>query len=256
VTRAELRERPLVAVPARFSASASALRYQAEVAARALVEAVFRAGGEPVVLHPHAPDGVADDDDVAARLEPFDAVLLPGGGDLAPHWYAGAEHPSLYDVDVEQDAFDLAVARWAWVSGRPLLAVCRGLQVLNVSRGGTLLPDMPRYHRHLVSDLQLDPASGVGAAVGTTRLAISCYHHQALDRLGDGLVATARAEDGTVEAVERDGHGPGWFLGVQWHPEDTAATDPAQQALFDAFVAAAPARRRQQVPLPARGAGA
>jgi putative glutamine amidotransferase len=256
VTPAVPRERPLVAVPARFSASASALRYQAEVAARALVEAVFRAGGEPVLLHPHAPDGVADDGDVAARLEPFDAVLLPGGGDLAPQWYAGAEHPSLYDVDVEQDAFDLAVARWAWSSGRPLLAVCRGLQVLNVSRGGTLLADMARHHRHVVSELRLAAGSGVAAAVGTTRLAISCYHHQALDRLGEGLRATARAEDGTLEAVERDDGGSSWFLGVQWHPEDTAATDPAQQALFDAFVAAAPLRRQAAASLTAGAAGA
>ncbi len=235
-----------MALPARFSASASALRYRAEVSARALVEAVFRAGGEPAVLHPHAPGGIADDAEVADRLAPFDAVLLPGGGDLAPHWYDGTAHPSLYDVDTEQDAFDLAVARWAWTSGRPLLAVCRGLQVVNVARGGTLLADMPTHHRHVVSDLQLDPASGVAAAVGADHVVISCYHHQALDRLGEGLHASARSQDGVVEAVERTDPGAGWFLGVQWHPEDTAADDPAQQALLDAFVSAA--RRVQPVP--------
>jgi putative glutamine amidotransferase len=231
--------RPLVAVPARVSASASALRYRAEVAAQALVEGIFRAGGEPVVLHPHAPDARPDVDAVGARLARFDAVLLPGGGDLSHRWYGGDDHPALYDVDEQQDAFDLAVALWALQSGTPLLAVCRGLQVVNVALGGSVLADMPSHHRHVVSDLVLEQGTGVAAAVGTTRLRISCYHHQALARLGSGLRATAWAPDGVVEAVERDAPGPGWFLGVQWHPEDTAAQDPAQQRLFDTLVAQA-----------------
>jgi putative glutamine amidotransferase len=234
--------RPLVAVPARFSASASALRYRAEVAARALVEGVFRAGGEPALLHPHAPDGSADPDEVALRLARFDAVLLPGGGDLSAQWYGGQPHASLYDVDEEQDAFDLAVARWALASGTPLLAVCRGLQVVNVALGGTVVADMPSHHRHVVSELSLEPGTGVAVALGATEVRISCYHHQALDRLGEGLRATAWAPDGVVEAVERDTAGAGWFLGVQWHPEDTAADDPVQQRLLDTFVAAAQVR--------------
>jgi putative glutamine amidotransferase len=229
-------QRPTIAVPARFSASASALRYRAEVTARALVEAVFRAGGEPVVVHPHAPDGVPDVAAVAARLGRFDAVLLPGGGDLAPHWYGGPGHESIYDVDAEQDAFDLAVARWALDGGVPLLAVCRGTQVVNVAQGGTIVTDMPSHHRHVVSDLVLDPGTGVAAALGATHVEISCYHHQAVDRIGTGLVATAQAPDGVIEALERAEPGTGWFLGVQWHPEDTAADDPAQQALFDTLV--------------------
>ncbi len=234
--------RPLVAVPARFSASASALRYRAEVAARALVQGVFRAGGEPAILHPDAPDAQPDVEAVGARLARFDAVLLPGGGDLSPRWYGGGGHASLYDVDEQQDAFDLAVAQWALQSGTPLLAVCRGLQVVNVALGGTLLADMPSHHRHVVSDLVLEPGTGVATAVGTTDLRISCYHHQALDRLGTGLRATAWAPDGVVEAVERDASAPGWFLGVQWHPEDTADEDSAQQRLFDALVAQAGGR--------------
>jgi putative glutamine amidotransferase len=234
--------RPLIAVPARFSASASALRYRAEVAAQALVEAIFRAGGEPAVLHPDAPGNRPDAEAVAARLTRFDGVLLPGGGDLSPRWYGGEGHDSLYDVDEQQDAFDLAVAQWALHSGTPLLAVCRGLQVVNVALGGNVLADMPTRHRHVVSDLVLEEGTGIAAVVGTTHLRISCYHHQALDRLGAGLRATAWAPDGVVEAVERDPSGPGWFLGLQWHPEDTAADDPAQQRLFDALVAQAGGR--------------
>ncbi|WP_018566112.1 gamma-glutamyl-gamma-aminobutyrate hydrolase family protein [Streptomyces sp. PsTaAH-124] len=238
--------RPLVAVPARFSASASALRHAAEVNARALVEAVWRAGGEPATIHPHAPGGVCDPAQAAARLARFDAVLLPGGGDLAPHRYGAHEaHAAVYDVDDEQDAFDLEVARQALALRLPLLAVCRGLQVVNTALGGTLHQDMGgpgREHRHLRHPVSLTPGSAVAAVTGADKAEASCYHHQHVDRLGSGLTATAYAADGTVEAVELEAAGPGtggWFLAVQWHPEDTAREDPAQQRLFDALVAAA-----------------
>ncbi|WP_031094337.1 MULTISPECIES: gamma-glutamyl-gamma-aminobutyrate hydrolase family protein [unclassified Streptomyces] len=233
--------RPLIAVPARFSATASALRYAAEVNARALIEAVWRAGGEPVTLHPHAPDGRADPTEVAARLTRFDGLLLPGGGDIAPHRYGAAEaHEAVYDVDDEQDAFDLELARQALAHGTPLLAVCRGLQVVNTALGGTLHQDMGgpgREHRHVRHPVSIVPGSALARATGVDKAEASCYHHQHVDRLGEGLTVTARAADGTVEAVElADG---GRALAVQWHPEDTAHEDPAQQALFDALVSAA-----------------
>ncbi|MEU9331821.1 gamma-glutamyl-gamma-aminobutyrate hydrolase family protein [Streptomyces sp. NPDC048290] len=234
--------RPLIAVPARFAASTSALRYTAEVTARALTEAVWRAGGEPVTLHPHAPGGTADPAEVAARLARFDGLLLPGGGDLAPHRYgATATDPSVYDVDDEQDAFDLELARRALTTGVPLLAVCRGLQVVNTALGGTLHQDMggpDRAHRHLRHLVAPAPGSALAALMGPDKADVSCYHHQRIDRLGTGLTVTARAADGTIEAAELPG-AAGWFLAVQWHPEDTAAADPAQQALFDALTTAA-----------------
>ncbi|MFB9735246.1 gamma-glutamyl-gamma-aminobutyrate hydrolase family protein [Streptomyces thermocoprophilus] len=234
--------RPLIAVPARFSATTSALRHAAEVNARALVEAVWRAGGEPATIHPHAPEGVADPTEVAARLARFDGLLLPGGGDLAPHRYGATDtHDAVYDVDDEQDAFDLELARRALTAGLPTLAICRGLQVVNTALGGTLHQDMGgpgRDHRHLRHPVTLAPDSALTRVTGTDKAEASCYHHQHVDRLGDGLTVTARATDGTVEAVELPG-GPGWFLAVQWHPEDTAHEDPAQQRLFDALVRAA-----------------
>ncbi len=214
--------RPLIAIPARFSASASALRYAAEVSARALVDAVWRAGGEPVTIHP-APD------DVATRLSRFDGLLLPGGGDLAPHRYGAADtHASVYDVDDLQDSFDLALACAALDFGLPLLAICRGLHVVNVALGGTLSQDMDPDHRYL--------RHPVTAHSGP--MTVSCYHHQRVDRLGDGLAVIATAVDGTIEAVDLPA-ATGWFAAVQWHPEDTAATDPLQQNLFDTFVKAA-----------------
>ncbi|MDX3129463.1 gamma-glutamyl-gamma-aminobutyrate hydrolase family protein [Streptomyces europaeiscabiei] len=231
--------RPLIAIPARFSATTSALRYAAEVNARALIEAVWRAGGEPASIHPA-------DGDAAARLARFDGVLLPGGGDLAPHRYGAADtHDSVYDVDEVQDAFDLEAARAALRSGIPLLAVCRGLQVVNVALGGTLEQDMggpEREHRHLVHPVALRRGTVLERATGAQKVEASCYHHQRVDRLGEGLEVTARAADGTAEGLElRDA--PGWFTAVQWHPEDTAHEDPAQQALFDALVRAADSRR-------------
>jgi putative glutamine amidotransferase len=231
--------RPLIAIPARFSATTSALRYAAEVNARALIEAVWRAGGEPVSIHP-AQTGTA------ARLARFDGVLLPGGGDLAPHSYGAVDtHASVYDVDDVQDAFDLDVARAALETGLPLLAVCRGLQAVNVALGGTLEQDMGgpgRDHRHVVHPVALEAGSVVARATAAEKVAASCYHHQRVDRLGAGLRVTARAADGTVEALELPTAG-GWFGAVQWHPEDTAHEDPVQQRLFDALVRAAEERR-------------
>jgi putative glutamine amidotransferase len=227
--------RPLIAVPARFSATTSALRYAAEVNARALIEAVWRAGGEPASIHPAATD-------VPARLARFDGVLLPGGGDLAPHRYgARAVHESVYDVDDTQDLFDLEVARHALDLGLPLLAVCRGLQVVNVALGGTLEQDMggpEREHRHLVHPVAVRRGTLLEQATAAQKIEASCYHHQRVDRPGTGLTVTARAADGTVEGLELHG-ARGWFTAVQWHPEDTAHEDQAQQGLFDALVRAA-----------------
>ena len=224
--------RPLIALPARFSASASALRYRAEVASRALVEAVYRAGGEPFVMHPAEPFE-------ASRLDRCDGLLLPGGGDVHPrHYGARTEHEALYDVDDGQDAFDLALAAHALDTGIPTLAVCRGMQVVNTVLGGTLDQHMARDHRHRVHPVTVRPGTLLAKTLDAEEATASCYHHQATATLAPGLVPTAFAADGTIEAAETAGNGR-WFLAVQWHPEDTAATDRAQQALFDALIRAA-----------------
>lgn len=235
--------RPRIVVPARFSTSASALRYGADVVARNLVAAVYAAGGEPLVMHPVAPDGRVEDAEVADRLAVADGLLLPGGGDLAAHWTGQPEHPTLYDVDDEQDAFDLALARVAGERGVPTLAICRGLQVVNAARGGTVVQDMAEaggegaHHRHRRHRVAVEPGTALARIVGEA-LDVSCYHHQCLDRLGAGLRVIARSDDGVVEAVEA-GDAAGWFLGVQWHPEDTWSENPAQFGLFQALVEAA-----------------
>ncbi len=229
---------PIVAIPARFSSSASAHRHRAISTARALSEAVLLAGGEPVTIHPFAPGGGVVAGDVARRLSFVDAVLLPGGGDLDPATYGQTvQSDHVYDVDPEQDSFDVAVARWAIESGTPLLAICRGWQVLNVALGGELEQHMAEPHRNVVHDVTVDAGSALAEVVGTTTAA-SCYHHQRVSRLGDGLVPVAHAADGTIEGAVLPGAN-GWVLAVQWHPEDTFSSDPDQLALFQALVAAA-----------------
>ncbi|MGL5810559.1 MAG: gamma-glutamyl-gamma-aminobutyrate hydrolase family protein [Nocardioides sp.] len=240
--------RPLIAIPSRFSATASALRYRAEVGSRDLISAVYAAGGEPLLVHP------ASGEPPRERLAWADGVLLPGGGDLAPRWAGQPGHEALYDVDEEQDAFDLAVARHALGSGLPLLAVCRGLQVVNVALGGTLVLDMDsagsnsgrsgsggdlRQHRHRVHEVRTVAGTRTAELLGP-RVTASCYHHQCVDRIGSGLMVTATAEDGVIEAVElaEPPAGTGWFFGVQWHPEDNWGDQPGQSAIFRAFVGA------------------
>jgi putative glutamine amidotransferase len=233
--------RPLVVIPARFSASASAHRYRALSTARALSEGVLRAGGEPLTVHPWAPQGEADPIEVGRRLGFADAVLLPGGGDVSPHLYGEQVTDSaVYDVDAEQDAFDVAVARWALGAGVPLLAVCRGFQLVNVALGGDLEQHMAVPHTHVVHDVTIQPDTELAAVVGT-RASVSCFHHQRVRRLGAGFTPVAHASDGTIEAAVLTG-AAGWFLGVQWHPEDTADSDPLQLAVFWSLVTAARTR--------------
>lgn len=223
--------RPRIAVLGRFTQSASALRYRGLVSSRALLDVVWAAGGDPVTLLPGADDEALD---WGSRLAGIGGVLLPGGGDVHPRRYGGDEdHEAVYDVDPVQDEADFSLARHCLDNAVPTLAVCRGLHVMNVVRGGTLVIDMPENHRHMVQRVGLGPdaaALGIGAAA----VEISCYHHQAVDRLGEGMTVVARAEDGTVEAVVVDA--PAWTVGVQWHPEDTFTTDPHQIELVRSLV--------------------
>jgi gamma-glutamyl-gamma-aminobutyrate hydrolase PuuD len=203
---------------------------------------VLAAGGVPVLLPPMPAS--------AQAVDRLDAVLLSGGPDVAPARYGAPAHPCTDRAREERDAAELAVLDRAMAAGLPVLGICRGAQLLNVARGGTLhqhLPEVVGHRGHNPTpgvftdvDVRLDPAGRVGAAVGP-RLRVRCHHHQAVDRLAPGLVATAWAEDGTVEALEAvtsdDGTRP-FVVGVQWHPEE----DIAELRLVGALVAAARAR--------------
>ena len=228
--------RPRIAILGRWTESASALRYRGVVSSRALLESVWAAGGDPVTLLPgDTPDAL----DWKSRLSGFGGILLPGGGDVHPSRYGAPVDESMYDMDSVQDEADFSLATYALDHGIPMLAVCRGLHVVNALLGGTLIADMPENHRHVVHDVPLvDPSNVLG--IDAPSVAASCYHHQAIDRVADGMTVLGRAADGTVEAVAIEARA--WTAGVQWHPEDTAATDPKQVALLGRLVAQAATR--------------
>jgi len=191
------------------------------------IDAIRRAGGRPALLLP------GDQTPIEEVLEPFQALLLVGGGDVEPSRYGQPLHSEIYGLEPG--------------SGMPTLAICRGMQVMNVAFGGSLiqhLPDHPEYLEHGTPsgedlarhDVKLASGSRIAEAAGAEVLSCSTHHHQGVDGVGEGLSATGWSEDGLVEALEREG---GWMLGVQWHPEDNAEHDPAQQAVFDALIAKA-----------------
>jgi putative glutamine amidotransferase len=225
---------PLIAVPGRRTPEAKGLRTEAVAAGERYLDAVRRAGGEPAIVAP-----TADADRLAATLARFDGLLMLGGGDIDPHRYGAAQvREEVRAVDPRQDAFEEGALRAALALDLPVLAICRGMQLLNVAFGGSLHQHI-EDHRFVHHEVTIDPGSRL-AAIGGRRQIGHSVHHQSIDRLGDGLVVTAHADDGTVEGIELPDR---WVVGVQWHPEDTAAADLAQQRLFDAFVAEC-ARRR------------
>jgi putative glutamine amidotransferase len=191
------------------------------------LEALEEAGAIPVVVPPLAPERLE------ALLDRADAVCLSGGPDINPVAYRAEPHPELGPTFPELDLFELALVRGADERGLPILAICRGMQVLNVARGGTLHQHVPDLVGHRVEHRQREPGDVVthGVALDDGELAVNSFHHQAVDELGAGLAITARAPDGTVEAIE----GSGFVVGVQWHAE----TLVAHRGLFEALVTAA-----------------
>ena len=216
------------------------------------VDAVRRAGGMPLLVPPAEPH-------LDLLLAKLDGLILAGGGDLDP----GSPHETIYMVDPERDRSELAMARRVAADGKPTLGICRGAQVINVALGGSLIEHLPDVvghdvvHRILPPEepakhgVQVDAASRLAAILESDHVAPTSWHHQAMRRVADGLTVVAWASDGTVEAAELAGHP--WLLAVQWHPEMTAAHDPTQQRLFDAFVAACRPPVHMDVAVPAGG---
>lgn len=208
-------------------------------------DAVRAAGGVPILLPPGEPNATA-------ILERLDAIIFSGGGDIDPAAYSGAQHPTIYSVDTERDRFELTLAQQALKIDIPILGICRGLQVLVVACGGTLITHLPdeygttlkhrldlsptqRYPIH--HSVQILPGSRLATITGKTELDVVSWHHQAARSLPPGWRVVAHAtEDGVIEAIEHQNCF--WALAVQWHPE-LSADDIAHERLFRALVDAA-----------------
>jgi putative glutamine amidotransferase len=185
-------------------------------------------------------------------LKGFKALVLMGGADVDPHLYGQQRQPHVYGVNPEQDHFEMALVHAAIEMKLPTLAVCRGIQLVNVALGGTLIQhigDIPGVVQHApgkfpagqdyaLHDVDISPRTKLSKAVGATKVNVASFHHQGIDVVGKGLKVVARSADGLVEGLEHTGRDQ-WLIGVQWHPEDTASTDPCQQNLYDALITAA-----------------
>jgi putative glutamine amidotransferase len=219
---------------------------------QAYLSAIIAAGGIPALL----PLGL-DEPRLLRALDCADGLLLAGGEDVAAELFGEEPHPKLGKVDAARDAAEMAVARRALETGMPLLAICRGIQALNVAAGGTLYQDIPsqlpgalkhncfypEYPRdHIAHTVDIEPDSRLAAIVGQDgilpcEVPVNSLHHQSIKMVGSGLRVVAKAPDGIIEVVE--GEGGDWVVAVQWHPEELAAARPDMAALFRAFVEAA-----------------
>ena len=221
--------------------------FERHVLNRAYVDAVVAAGGFPLLLP------AQDEAHAEVLLDAVDGLLLSGGGDVEPSRYgATTVHPATYGVHPLRDAWELALLAGAYARDLPILAICRGIQVVNVGLGGTLVQDVEDQwpgaiqHRQVERGLAVDEVGHEVAVVpgtlaeevfGVARLGVNSYHHQAVRDVAPGLVAAATAPDGVIEAVAAPGKA--FVLGVQWHPELMFERHPAHLKPFAGLVEAA-----------------
>lgn len=220
------------------------------------LKSLERAGAEPRVLRP-------EHDPLPDTIDELDGVLLTGGADVDPARYGEAERHQTVEIDVERDEYETVLTRHALERELPLLAICRGAQLLNVVAGGTLVQDIPtsltttlphrppkppRVKKQRAHDIAVVPGTVLAAllAKGSTpngHVAVNSRHHQAVKQVAPGFKVSATAEDGVIEAIERASRG--FCVGVQWHPENYWRTGEFN-SLFEGLVAAARERALKQ----------
>ncbi len=253
------RRRPLIAVAGRvFPLGRIDRVLEPQVAVPTwYVESVNRAGGLGVVVLPEPGSAAGASAGPEATMDRCDGLVLTGGIDVDPSLYGQEPDPHTYGCDLTTDRYDLGLLRAALESGKPVLAICRGMQLVDVAFGGTLhqhIEPGPDGIRHGIPNggggsevaYAIEAGSLLAEVMEVTEAVGRCHHHQAVDRVGDGLVVSARAGDGGVEGLEP---APGvrwpgasaplvepWLVAVQWHPEETTHADVTQQRLFDRLV--------------------
>jgi putative glutamine amidotransferase len=183
----------------------------------------------------------------------LDGLLIPGGVDMDPGQYGEDVRPECGNLDKARDTVELQLTKWAMDDGKPVLGLCRGLQVINVARGGSLWQDLssqnPSFAKHdffpttgferdhLAHDVDLTPGSRLQTLLQEPRVQVNSMHHQGIKRIGDALIASAVSDDGLIEALEGDGDA--FLVGVQWHPEVFEMENPQTRELFGGFMRAA-----------------
>jgi putative glutamine amidotransferase len=209
------------------------------------IRAIISAGGAPFLIPIEARGDV-----LRILFEQADGILLTGGGDIAPHFFGETPDESLNDVQSARDELEITLVGWAIQAGKPLLGICRGIQVMSVAAGGSLYQDIaaqcPAADRHdyfysgdyprdfLAHPVVIEPASRLRAALDMDHLSVNSLHHQALKQVPPMYQVVAHAPDGIIEGIEATHHP--FALGVQWHPEELVASQEASRRLFLAFV--------------------
>jgi putative glutamine amidotransferase len=206
------------------------------------VTALENAGLVPLIVPPLSSDRAA-----AAVLDSVSGLVLTGGEDVDPARYGEKRHEKVRSVNAARDATEAALVEEAKARGIPVLAICRGIQILNVALGGTLVQDIssqcmsdiahdedgPRDSRS--HEITVEPGSLIADAIGTEHLTVNSFHHQSVKRVADGMRVTARSPDGVIEGIESTDEG-WWVMAVQWHPEEmTDSPEPWDRGLFKAF---------------------
>jgi putative glutamine amidotransferase len=215
----------------------------------AYVRSVLAAGGVPIILSPLLGPSFA-----MRALDGADGLVLTGGEDIHPALYGAEASPHLYPPNRERDLFELALFAAARQRELPILGICRGIQLVNVALGGTLFQDLPSERPGPVAhdpggardarshEVWLQEGSRAARALGRTAFSVNSFHHQAVDRLAAGLIASGWSADGLIEAVESPAEAA-WLLAVQWHPEEMHTEGAApERGLFRALVEAAGSR--------------
>lgn len=235
-------DRVIVGIPAYAHDCKDILGRRASAVPYTYINALTRVEATPLVIPVVEADGL-----IRHLMTMLDGLMLIGGPDVDPVHYDQTAHPGLRQVTPERDKMELTVTQWALHKRLPILAICRGIQVLNVAAGGSLwqdiasqLPGAQKHDQypdnredHLAHAIEIVPGSRIAAICRQTRLDVNSLHHQAIDRVGQGLSIVARSGDGIVEAVE--GNGDPWIVGVQWHPEWLIEDCKAMRRLFAAF---------------------
>ncbi|MFW5985186.1 MAG: gamma-glutamyl-gamma-aminobutyrate hydrolase family protein [Halanaerobiaceae bacterium] len=207
---------------------------------------IKKAGGLPVILPPQIEPEVLEQ-----LLDKIDGLLFSGGTDVDPYYFGEEPKKGLRRVDPGRDKFEMKLVNWALEKKVPVLALCRGIQVLNIALGGTIIQHLDGGLKHEQDAPYSYPSHKVfltengylQQVYGKTEIAVNSFHHQALQKTGSGLKVEASSSDGIVEAVSLPDHP--FVVGVQWHPERMYKTEPLQLKLFQKFVRASSGRKNK-----------